>query len=63
MTIYEAIGVFYIVLASSIFTAFLAVLVAIGMEDIRRRYWRGKNEEFHDLTEQYQLREMTRTGH
>ena len=49
MNVYEAIGVGYNILATTIFTAQLAYFCAKGLGNMRRPIERGQTEETQDL--------------
>jgi len=67
LSILEALGFFYIVMATGTFTAALLsaafVSIAIGVQTAVRRYKRGEIEESKDLLDQAQLNRAIRTGH
>lgn len=66
MTVFEALGFFYVVFATGLFTA--AFLIAagvagyVGLQTLKQRYIRGAIEERKDLLDQLELKRMTRTG-
>ena len=66
MTIFEAIGLFYVILATTVFTIILGAGVVIalvtGGRILYRRYQRGQIEEDRDIVDQLELRRMVRTG-
>lgn len=66
MSIFETIGLFWVIFSTGMFTA--EVLVAagvagyVGLQTLQQRYTRGTIEERKDLLEQLELKRMTRTG-
>lgn len=62
MSVFEIIGFFYTVLATTVFTVYLFGILLVGFKEVRQKYERGKREEGKDVAEGSLLRDALRTG-